>query len=238
MTAPMLLPTGSRLGNKTPAWVFDVATGQYQSTTTGRTLKPDELRVAVEVVLMGAKAEARELVLRLEAREDSIKRVVDSMGALLVSVHMVVAAAGTAGVPGLLDEAEADLRATIAREKAYVTSFGADLMQHMALAGGAVLVALALAQNQAAWIARAQSYMGAALVAFERHRHRLMVFLGYKEARRVVHRLVEHCPGCIREAGKGWVAIENLKLLGFEECEQWCYCTVEYRKPIVQERGV
>ena len=232
MTTPLLVPIRPSLVDKTPQWTFDVGTGLYTSTVTGRVLTPRELRQAVELVIYGAKQEAAMLVEELRAEEDSIAEFELGMGALLVAVHTAAAAAGTAGVPGILAEAEADLHATIAREKAYVASFSRDMRKRMLMATGAVLVALALSQNKQAFIARAQSYMGAALIGYERHRYRLMVFLDYTEGRRVMNPTVEHCIGCEREAGKGFVPIAQLVPLGNEECGQWCWCELEYRKTI------
>jgi hypothetical protein len=186
----------------------------------------------VELVIYGAKQEARMLVEDLQAKEDSITDFEVGMGELLVALHTAMAAAGSAGVPGILAEAEADLHATIAREKAYAASFARDMRERMAIGMGAVLVALALTQNRQAFIARAQSYMGAGLIAYERQRYRLMVFLDYTEGRRVMNENVEHCKGCAHEAGKGYVPIADLVPLGNEECGQWCWCELEYRKTI------
>lgn len=222
-------PTNKR-GGPGQDWEFDTLTGQYRSTVTGEALTPDELRKAVERVITGAKIEARNATMRLEANEASIERWSLEMDAILVSLHTIAAAAGSAGLPALYDATDNLLRATIARERGYKALFVGNLYDTLRNGMQSLTTLLSFTLSRTVWANRAASYMDAALIAYEQHRLMLMVYLNYTEARRTVNRTAEHCIGCEREAGKGWGPIGELVLLGSEECEQWCKCSIEYRK--------
>lgn len=219
----------ARLVNKTPVWSFDVTTGQYRNNATGLPLSDEELRRAVELVVAGAKVEAALLLASLAQGALTVGEWQERMESLVAALHTAASAAGAGGVPGVVGEATADLRAAIAREHAHLAGFTSLLM---AYAGGGLLAALAVDQKRDEWAARAASYMDAGLMTFERARYYLMVFLDYTEAQRVLHRTAEHCNGCEVEAGKGWRPIAELKPLGGEECGQWCACTIDYRRII------
>lgn len=230
-----------RLVNKTvPSWTLDTSTGEYRSNYDGRTLSTDEVRQAVEQVIAGAKQEAAQLVTDLMTKRDADGNAVHSFEAamlsLITSLHIIASAAAYGGIPGLVRDAETDLRAAVARERAYLSGFAVYLRKmfsSLTLVGALGVRPPAqefLATNTPLITARATSYMDSALMTYERQRHLVFVFLGYTEARRVLHIEAEHCEGCAWEAGKGYVPIDELKDLGSEQCGQWCRCTVEYRK--------
>lgn len=219
-----------RLGAGAPEWVFDASTGKYRNTNTGKTLSDDEVRAAVLLVIAGVKSEAASLVDSLTHRRINEAEFGDRMEGLLDALHMIASAAGTGGIPGTVEEATADLRATIAREHNYLAGFLGDLRSIFGkLAVGALTLSM-LTEMQRGLALRAASYADAGLITYERQRARRMEFLDYAEAIRILHPEAEHCQGCEAEAGKGWVPIAELKPLGHEECGQWCRCTVEYRR--------
>ena len=224
--------TTNRLVNKTlvPAWTFDIRTGTYRHTQSGQVLTPTELRRAVELVISGAKGEAHTLVNRLHGGELTLDQWSAAMMMLVEALHRATAAAASAGIPALADATRTDLEATLARERMYVQGFRNEIGATLAGVGATALGMTLVSGMTGGWQSRAASYMDAALMTYERNRYRAHLFMGYTEAQRVTHPTADHCPGCMEEAEKGWVPIEDLVLLGDEECGQWCYCTVEYRR--------
>lgn len=213
-----------------PDWSFDVLSGQYRFNLTGELLTPDQLRTSVEGVIDGAKEIAEHLTESLHKGHTNLKQWTTAMIGLIAALHQMASAAATGGIPGLLDDAAKDLRATLAKQNSYLAGFVRDLRAHTGLLG-----VLAIAEMSLVYLTlRAQSYMDAALITFERQRYLTMVFLGYQRARRVMNPAAEHCPGCLEQHERSWVPIQELKLPGLEECGQWCKCNVEYSRSVVE----
>lgn len=212
----------ARLVDKTqdinPLWSFDVTTGLYRSNVDGHTVTAERLRTGMEDVVAGAKNEAYNLVEDLRQGRKKHADWEHELGLLIIALHTAGSTLATGGLPSAQEMAAQDLRAQLAREMAYLVGFGKQVQDSVIKAS----------PQWGVWSARAASYMDAALITYERQRHQVFMLLGYKRAARFLREHGEHCPGCVEEAEKGFVNIEDFVPLGLEECTQWCQCSVEY----------
>jgi hypothetical protein len=84
--------------------------------------------------------------------------------------------------------------------------------------------------------ARARLYANNARDTWENTRQTVMKAIGRTEKRRVLGPLSpngKHCPDCERQAGFGWVPIDDPSVTGTADwstaCGPGCTCTIEYR---------
>ena len=71
-------------------------------------------------------------------------------------------------------------------------------------------------------------YAGAGHSAAQGMTGQLALLSGMTEERNVLG-IAEHCDGCLRETGRGWVPIGHLVPIGSRDCLSNCRCTYEYR---------
>jgi hypothetical protein len=227
-------------------WTFDNKAGRYRDKS-GALVSWATVRAAVEALIAGAKAEATVLVQKLGNRptRPQVIRFERDMRLLIAGLHRAASMAAVSGVSGILGAASEDLERTLEQENTYLAGFITVLL---ALATTIATPNVSMPGEvsgldadgnltegvMASLTHRSQSYMDAALMTYERHRYTLMVFLDFAEGRRVLDAKAENCRGCIGQDALGWVPILELRPLGFEECGQYCHCTLDYRRATVR----
>lgn len=77
--------------------------------------------------------------------------------------------------------------------------------------------------------ARSGMYGSAVYSSFENARRERERQRGMNEERRILG-AADHCPICLSENAKGWVAIGTLRAIGDSECRSRCRCWFSYRK--------
>lgn len=216
----------------TSTWSFDPVKNTYR--VEGRTRTPEQVKRIVEArIIEPARRELRRLTEAVRDGRISPEVWFSEMAQVLAYLHGLAATAAHGNVRDLLERARLDVQSTIEAEQGYLRVFRQGVMLAVAVAQsepGPLLAAASLITLGSRWLARASSYADAGLITFERHRLYLYELHGYREVRRTMHPEAEHCDGCEHEAAKGWVPLPLLVPLGYEQCGQWCKCSVEYRR--------
>lgn len=79
-------------------------------------------------------------------------------------------------------------------------------------------------------LVRSDMYADAARGTFEETRTGVRQSEGMQEERRYTEEGVEHCDGCLEQAGLQWQPIGTLLPIGDADCLTRCHCTKKYRK--------
>lgn len=222
-----------RIVNDMADWRFDPERNVY--VVEGRDYAPAGVReMVVEDIVGAVKTEMGDITRKVRGGEIMVYSWHMRMKTLIRTLHTFSALAAVGERIDTIPGERQDIEATIQYEQGFLEVFKREVQAAREAipwrrsATSALNAAAEYAVRAARWVSRAESYADAGLITYERHRWYLMRSLGYSEVRRRLSE-AEHCAGCVREAARGWVDIARLVPLGYEECGQWCKCTLDYR---------
>jgi len=186
--------------------------GPHRGRFVSRAAVRDELDKAVAA----AQQRQRGLALAYSRRQISVAEFQTGMRAVIRETHVYSAAAAKGGWARMTQADWGLVGSRVRVQMEYLAGFAQQLEKDLVPMDGRFL-------------ARAAQYGNGGVRMYEEISRREHVAQGYTEARRVAEK-GGACPGCRRQADLGWRPIDEVPLIGSEECRGNCRCHIEYRK--------
>lgn len=185
--------------------------GPHRGQFVSRAAVRDELDKAVAA----AQQRQRDLALAYSRRQISIAEFQTGMRGVIRDVHVYGAAAAKGGWAQMTQADWGLVGSRVRVQLEYLNGFAQQLEKDLVPMDGRFL-------------ARAEQYSNGGVLTYEEIARREHVAQGYDEARRVAES--KPCPGCAEQARLGWRPIQDVPLIGSEQCRGNCRCHIEYRK--------
>lgn len=202
----------------TPEYYWNEKLRRYQDVDTGRIVSNQQVRAALDAVILSAKQESRMLANDLLNGKLAIKDWQDRMAYLLKTQTLASYALAKGGwgqmTPADFGRAGAELK----KQYAYLQRFALDIQNGKISFDGRILT-------------RADLYTERARGTFEDVRREMARQAGFDRERRVLG-IADHCPDCLDAAARGWQEIGTLPAIGDSVCRQHCHCRFEFSHSI------
>lgn len=198
------------------AFLFDVATGRYRDTSTGRLVSERLIRAQIDTLADAASDRLADLTERLLRGAIPLA---DWQRQSMVVIKTAHVAAGVVAQGGKLQMTASHygfLGRQIRDQYAYLRDMA------NGIADGSVPLDGRL-------VSRAGMYGQSARVLYEAVQAREATGRGYDEERSVLH-ADESCAACRAQASLGWVATGTLVPIGSRTCLSRCRCTIARRR--------
>jgi hypothetical protein len=201
-------------------YTWDRRSLRFRAAATGRYVP--EGRVFAELNKCVALSERRMVraAERLQRGESSLAAFKDSMRGEIKSLHAAAAVVANGGLRQMDARRWGEVGASVRRELSYLNEFVSEIASgRLPLQSGRVRTrARAYAANTRAefWATTVKRLREERVPAVARRR------MGGVQS--------EHCPGCRREAARGWLPLDRLAPIGSQECRWFCKCSLELRR--------
>lgn len=206
---------------KSTAWQWDSHIARYRykpqrDRQLGRIVPQDRVRRVLDRHLDATAKEMGEAAQRLTRGQWSPRRFQLEMADLSANAHMQARLMATGGSDQATTAIRGAAQARWQTDMRYLGDFG----QQIARGQGGTEAQVAARARMYARATIADTYEDGLLGATRA--------AGYQEERWVLGN-AEHCPGCVDQAGRGWVVMGDLPGIGTQECRMGCHCTKEQR---------
>lgn len=198
------------------AFAYDPASLRYRHAKSGRYVKADAVRAAVDQVIDSEARAMRAISQRLINREINLAQWQVEMSKQVKQLHVAMALAASGGIASTSASDLGYIASLIKKQYKFLRNFANQIKRGDQPLNGSLL-------------ARSAMYAQSARGTFEAVRVRKATKAGLTQSRRVLAP-AEHCPGCIREARKGWGPIGHNAPIGSVDCRSSCKCRLELRK--------
>lgn len=203
-------------------YVYNTATGQYRSTTTGRFVRQADVQTLIQKEIDAGFARIGVLAEKVANGQLSVDQLQSAMTSHLSYAHDMLYGIGRGGIFAMQQSDFERLTTIKEGEYSYLENFMADI------ANGN----LSVGQIQA----RIKLYNENTYGTFNAGVEAAGIANGHDECRRVLNP-AEHCDDCIELAGRGWQPIGTLPLpTKGSACKANCKCTYETRRSGRQRR--
>ena len=190
--------------------------GGYRDSKTGRIISSASVRAELDAAIDAAMLDTRNLSLSLQQGQIDLKEWQIAMRRRVKDVNITAAVAQRGGWEQMTQADWGRVGQRIKTQYEFLDNFANDIATGKQSLDGRFLV-------------RSQMYDEAAISTYDRFERNAMKNAGYDEERNVLEPGVEHCPGCLAEADKGWASIGELVPIGERTCLTRDRCTIEYR---------
>lgn len=192
---------------------YDTDASRYRASN-GQFVSAKTIRDEIEKSIIERQREIKQLSQKLVDGKINLSKWTTEMRDQIKHSHLVSAAVARGGREQLTQSDLGRLGAKLKEQYKYLNSFARDI------ANGKV--------NPSAIASRAASYMTAARALFYAEEQAAKAEGDFTKAKRVL-RSGESCAGCIAQAARGFIAIEEMPPIGsIANCFQRCRCVVEY----------
>ena len=181
---------------------------------TGRFVSQKAVRKVLDDALENAGKEIRRLADDLRAGRISLAEWQRGMRDALTARYTYSSAIAKGGWRQMSPSDWGRVGAEVRKQLGYLRNFAKEIERGAPLDGR--------------FVRRAEMYVEASRGFYEEIRKRENQSRGFDEARRVLG-IADHCEGCVDEASKGWVPIDEVAPIGSQECRTNCRCSIEYR---------
>lgn len=199
-------------------YTYDVATGLYTDTRTGRTLTEAQVRAPLDTALDAASAESRTLADNLR---DGVLVLAAWQLAMAVLVKKTTYVASALAVGGVAMQAAlapmVGTADTLRTQLVYLKNFADEIATGRQRVDGVV------GRRAALYGQAAREHYEGARVEVKR------VLMNHDEERNVLG-IADHCEECVSETERAWVPIGSLIPVGQRTCRANCHCRVETRR--------
>jgi hypothetical protein len=199
-----------------PNFTYDPASRRYRSVGTGQYVTSKQVRAAVDTVIDGYQADVVAVASKLQAGELSLAEWQLQTAQALKALHVATAAAANGGFNNMSQSDYGFVGSLVKKQYAYLRDFAGDI------ASGKQLVA------SSSFLARVKLYAQAARGTYESVATRAAKIGGVLKAKRELG-AADSCPGCLGEAKRGWVPIEEVAPIGSQECLTNCRCEIIFQ---------
>jgi hypothetical protein len=178
----------------------------------GRFVPAKAVRAAVDKVIDGANGSVQQVAKQLQAGEITLAQWQTRTAQELKLLHV---ANGLAALGGQKQASQSDLGymgSLIKKQYQYLNEFAKD-------------IASGLQKLDGSFLARVKLYSEAGRGSYESVRVREAKLSGVKRAKRKLG-VTDSCPGCLREAARGWVDISEVAPIGSQDCKTNCHCEI------------
>jgi hypothetical protein len=204
-------------------FTYDPRSRRYREVSSGRYITAREVRAAVDAVIESYQSEVLALAARLQQGGLTLSEWQVQTAQSIKALHVATAAAANGGFNNMAPADWGYVGSLVKRQYQYLRGFAADI------ASGKQLV------QSGGFTSRVKLYAQAARSSFEAVQRRAAKFGGALEERREIG-AADHCGPCVELAGRGWVEIGTLPMIGeATPCLVNCHCSFEYRVAPTQQ---
>lgn len=201
-----------------PRFGWNERAGRYVDLRTKRFVKGRDVRLALDEALKAAGREMRALSEQLRAGEITLAEWQVGMRDAIRRRHVYSAAIARGGWAQMSQADWGRVGPEVKRELEFLQAFAEQIESGRQPLDGR-------------FIRRAEMYAEAGRGTYHVIEKRQFVTRGYNEARRVLG-AADHCNGCVEQAARGWVPIDDVAQIGSQECRSNCHCDIEYRNTV------
>lgn len=187
----------------------------------GRFVSQEVLRAAYNDALDDAGREVHRLAARLKRGDITLADWQRTMMRQIKDVHLTSAAVARGGFEQLTPADLGRVGQIVRGEYAYLDGFARDLVTGRQPFDGN-------------FPRRAAMYVDAGSKTFSAEMHAIATEGGFDEERSYTSD-ADHCPGCIRERDREWVARGALVPIGERDCRASCRCHIVFRRSATGE---
>lgn len=197
-------------------FTFDPAVGRYRDAATGRLIREEPIRRALDQVIDAQASQMRALTQSLIDGQINLATWQASMMGSAKNVHIVGATLANGGW-AQMDQSDWGWvgAARIRPQYAYLRDFAAQIASGKQPLNGTAL-------------ARAELYANAGRATHRAAQERLAQQRGLEMAKSNLG-VCDHCALCISEASRGWQPVGTLVPVGSRTCLSRCHCWFSYR---------
>lgn len=197
-------------------FTFDPAVGRYRDAATGRLIREEPIRRALDQVIDAQASQMRALTQSLIDGQINLATWQASMMGSVKNVHIVGATLANGGW-AQMDQSDWGWvgAARIRPQYAYLRDFAAQIASGKQPLNGTAL-------------ARAELYANAGRATHRAAQERLAQQRGLEMAKSNLG-VCDHCALCISEASRGWQPVGTLVPVGSRTCLSRCHCWFSYR---------
>jgi hypothetical protein len=196
-------------------FTFDPSVGRYRDAQTGRLIREEPIRRALDQVIDVQATQMRALSQSLIDGQINLATWQSMMMQGVKSVHVVGATLAKGGW-AQMDQSDWGWTGQRVRSQyAYLRDFAAQIASGKQPLNGTAL-------------ARAELYAHAGRATHRAAQERLAKERGLEQERNQLG-AADHCPGCLGETARGWVPIGSLIPCGSRNCLARCRCSIIWR---------
>lgn len=190
--------------------------GMYIDIGTGDFIPYPTVRNALELVIDAQAVAMNTLSQQLIDGKITTAEWQAGMAENIIDLHIDAAVSASGGLEQMTAADWQRVNAAIREQMSYLDNFASQIRSGEQGLDGRVLV-------------RSDMYADSARGTYEDTRTAIRQSEGAQEERRYLEDGVEHCEGCLEEAGKGWQPIGTLLPIGDADCLTRCKCHKRYR---------
>lgn len=202
----------------TPEYVWNDKLRRYQDVETGRIVSNQQVRAALDAVILSAKQETRDLSKQLLDGKLTLAEWQEQMAFNLKMQALASAALAKGGWAQMTASDYGRVGAELKKQYAYLQKFALDIQNGKISFDGRILT-------------RADLYAERARGTFEDVRREIARQAGFDRERRLLG-VADHCRDCIVEANKGWQPLGTLRAIGDSICKSNCHCNFDFGRSI------
>lgn len=205
----------STSSNPVPEYVWNDKLRRYQDIETGRIVSNQQVRAALDAVILSAKQETRDLSKQLLDGKLTLVEWQEQMAFNLKMQTLAAAALAKGGWAQMTASDYGKVGGILKREYAYLQRLALQLQSGTVPMDGRV-------------ITRAGMYAEATRGIYEDTRREFFTSEGFDLERRILG-VADHCQDCIEFANRGWQRINTLPRIGESICRGYCHCHFEFK---------
>lgn len=197
---------------------WDERVKQYRNVQTGKFVKRQEVRAALDKMLDEAKEDAISLARDLQEGNITTSRWQAEMRDLMRNVHTAAGASAKGGWAQMTPSDWGFIGSELKREYQFLQNFAEQVSNEDIPLDGR-------------FVTRAGLYGESARTTYHEVEKRDMFNSGFTEERSILDPAANHCSECLDMADRGWVPVNTLIPIGARICLGKCKCTMIYRNP-------
>jgi hypothetical protein len=200
----------------TPEYTFSEASQRYRNMATGKYIKREVVRRALDTALDRSRNEVQRLARSLVNGNMSIADWQIATAKEVKSMHLASASLAKGGWAQMGPREFGKVGNTLRNEYGYLAKFAEQIKDGTQRLDGSL-------------ISRANLYAQSPRGTYHAIEARGMLDQGKAECRNVLGGSDNNCEGCLAETAKGWMQLGELTPIGDRQCLANCRCSVEYR---------
>jgi hypothetical protein len=200
----------------TPEYTFSEASQRYRNMATGKYIKREVVRRALDTALDRSRNEVQRLSRALVNGNMSIAEWQVATAKEIKSMHLASASLAKGGWAQMGPREFGKVGNTLRNEYGYLAKFAEQIKDGTQRLDGSL-------------ISRANLYAQGPRGTYHAIEARGMLDQGKAECRNVLGGSDHNCEGCLAETAKGWMQLGELTPIGDRQCLSNCRCSVEYK---------